>query len=71
MWIAVLTGMIPGFFGSKPFVQELKSPLSSYEDCEANAHSVARLGGLADIDPNYKVSCRKVDAESKTVTTDR
>jgi hypothetical protein len=62
MWIAVLIGVIPGFFGSKEFTHELKTRHPSYDACETSAHEVARFSGFADIDPNYKVACRKVSS---------
>ncbi|UFS77249.1 hypothetical protein LPB73_07685 [Tardiphaga sp. 37S4] len=60
IWLAVIIATIPGTFGKKPFVRELDSKYSSYEQCSHLGGMVARLGGVADIDPDYKIYCRKV-----------
>ena len=62
MWVAVIIATIPTWFGfsSEKFTHELKGKYDSQEQCEANANSVARLGGVASIDPAYKIICRRV-----------
>ncbi len=62
MWAAVIIATIPtwGGLSSKQFTHELKVKVDTQEACEAHANSVARLGGIADIDPQYKIICRRV-----------